>query len=378
VKARVILGAETGVAERPEETALREGHPDARRGGGPPGLEGRLRSWKLFPHEIVAVVFVAFGIVILERLPVTYPREGLVLAAYLPALGFAVSTTLLLALREAWRRWRGRPRTYPFAIEAILLLRAAAVLLPVLSVHFLLKSFIWLVNPRTWDAFLWDADRFVHLGLSPSILLTGAFTSGAFLRFLDVVYSNFYFLLIVVSVPVLLVLPDLNRRMGFLAAYTFMWIAGSLIYLAFPSWGPVFVVSDVFAESLRHMPATVRVQQVLFGEISSLVNDPLALRYVRFGCVAAFPSLHLAVVTVFTAASRRLSRRWFLANVVIVFLMLIGSVVTGYHYLVDGWAGIVLGLGAFRAGSRLFLDKSGEEEAPPASGSSSPALLQRP
>lgn len=374
----MILVAENGVGERPEETALREGHPDARRSDGPPGIEGRLRSWKPFPHEIVAVVFVAFGIVVLERLPVTYPREGLVLAAYLPALGFTVSTALLLAVREVSRRRRGRPRAYPFSIEVLLLLRAAAVLLPVLSVHFLLKSFIWLVNPRTWDAFLWDVDRVVHLGLSPSLLLTGAFTSGAFLRFLDVVYSNFYFLLIVVSVPVLLVLGDLNRRMGFLAAYTFIWIAGSLVYLAFPSWGPVFVVSDVFAESLRHMPATVRVQQVLFGEISSLVNDPLAQRYVRLGCVAAFPSLHLAVVTVFTAASRRISRRWFVANVVIVILMLIGSVVSGYHYLVDGWAGIVLGLGAFRLGSRLFVDRCGEEGALPASGTSPQAHLQRP
>ena len=200
------------------------------------------------------------------------------------------------------------------------------------------------MNPRTWDAFLWEADRVVHLGLSPTVLLTNAFTSGAFLRFLDVVYSNLYFVLIAGSVPALLVLPELNRRMAFLAAYTFVWIAGSVVYLAFPSWGPVFVVSSLFAETLRNMPATVHVQEVLFGEISSLVQHPLAPRIIRFGSVAAFPSLHLAVVTTLAVGSRWVSRRWFLANLVVVVLMLVGSVVTGYHYLVDGWAGIVLGL----------------------------------
>ena len=357
------------MVERSEETELREEQPAARGGDGPPRLEDRLRSWKPFPHEVAAIVFVAFGVFVLERLPVTYPREGLVLAASLPAVGFGACTAVLLAVREVHRRLTGRPRDLPPGVEAILLLRAVAVLVPVLSVHFLLKSFIWLVNSRTWDAFLWELDRGVHLGLSPSLFLTGAFTGRGFLRFLDLVYSNVYFLLIVVSVPLLLLVRDLNRRMAFLAAYSFVWMTGSVVYLAFPAWGPVFVFSDVFEDVLRYMPATVSVQEVLFREIQSLVRAPLEPRILRFGCVAAFPSLHLAVVTLFAAASRSVSRAWFVANVVVVVLILIGSVVTGYHYLVDGWAGIALGLGAFALGRRLF---------PDAPGGSSRKRLQRP
>ena len=171
---------------------------------------------------------------------------------------------------------------------------------------------------------------------------------------LDVLYSGGYFALIVVSVPVFLVFPRLEVRLAFVAAYAAIWMAGSVLYLAFPSWGPVFVVSHLFGDVLRHMPSTVAVQQALFEEISSLVNRPLAPRVVRFGSVAAFPSLHLAVVTVFAAASRWVSRRWFLANLAVVVVMLVGSVVTGYHYLVDGWAGIALGIGACALGRRLF------------------------
>lgn len=351
---RVILAAEEGVPGQEMATA----QPAAPAGGhgddGPAGLERRLRSWRPFPHEVAAAVFVVVGFVLLERLPVTYPREALLLAASLPMAWFAGFTAVLLVGREAARRLRGRPRPVAFATEGLVLARAALVLVPVLSVHFLLKSFIWLVNPRTWDAQLWELDRVVHLGLSPTLFLTAAFADGTFLRFLDVVYSSAYFLLIVVSVPVLLVVPEPGRRMAFVAAYAFIWMAGSVVYLALPSWGPVFVVSGLFSDVLRHMPATVSVQEVLFGEISSLVNQPLAPRVVRYGSVAAFPSLHLAVVTVFTVASRRVSGRWFLANLVLVVLMLVGSVVTGYHYLVDGWAGIALGLAACAAGSRLF------------------------
>ncbi len=326
------------------------GHGDE----GPSGLERRLRSWRPFPHEVAAAIYIAAGIVLLERLPVTYPREALLLASSLPMAWFAGFTGILLAGREVARRLLGRSRPVSFATEVLILVRAALVLAPVLSVHFVLKSFIWLVNPRTWDTQLWELDRIVHFGLSPTLFLTVAFADGGFLRFLDVVYSGAYFFLIVVSVPVLLIVPEPARRMAFLSAYAFIWMAGSVLYLALPSWGPVFVVSDLFSAVLRHMPVTVSVQEVLFGEISSLVHQPLAPRVVRFGSVAAFPSLHLAVVTVFTVASRWVSGRWFLANLVLVILMLVGSVVTGYHYLVDGWAGIALGLAACAAGRRLF------------------------
>lgn len=344
---RVEAGAGSG--ERPGEEA-----------GAPAGsdLAARLLSPRPFPHEVVALLYVGAGVVVLERLPVTYSRAGIVLAAWLPGVWTAACILLLVGLRELWRRRCGLPPPLPPRAEAALFLRAALVLLPVLSVHFQLKSFIYLVNPRTWDRFLWDADRVLHLGLSPSLLLTGLFTNGTALSFLDLVYSNLYFLVLVVSVPALLVLAPPSRRMAFLAAYAFVWIAGSVLYLAFPSWGPVFVVSDVFAETLRHMPATVRVQEVLFGEISSLVRAPLAPRFIRLGCVAAFPSLHLAVVTVFAVASGWVSRAWFLANLVVVLLMLVGSAVTGYHYLVDGWAGIALGVGACAAGRALFPDRA--------------------
>lgn len=335
-------------------TTRGEGRPEGGAESEPRRLEARLLSPRPLPHEAAAALYVAGGVALLETLPVSYPRAAILLAGWLPAAWFAGATLVLLLARAALRRRAGRPAPLPPRVEAAFLLRAAAVLVPVLSVHFLLKSFVWLVHPRTFDGLLWEVDRALHLGVSPTLLATAAFADPALLRVLDALYSGGYFAVAVVSVPFLLVLPRLELRMAFVAAWAAIWMAGSALYLAVPSWGPVFVVPQLFAEVLPHMPATVSVQKTLFGELSSLVNHPEAARTVRYGSVAAFPSLHLAVVTLLAAASRHVSRRWSLANAAFVAAMLAGSVVTGYHYLVDGWAGILLALLAWGGARRLF------------------------
>src|SRR5262249_25056206 len=115
----------------------------------------------------------------------------------------------------------------------------------------------------------------------------------------------------------------------------------------------VFVTPEVFQGVLPHMPVTVAVQTALFRELSSLVSNPLAPRTVHYGCVAAFPSLHVALVALFAFASRPVSRSWYRINLLFVFLMVLGSVVTGYHYLLDGIAGIALAGLCWWAGQRF-------------------------
>jgi hypothetical protein len=73
------------------------------------------------------------------------------------------------------------------------------------------------------------------------------------------------------------------------------------------------------------MPITVYVQTELLKELKGVIERPAGPRPIRFGGVAAFPSLHLAVITLFTLA-----------------------VVTGYHYLLDGLAGMVIGAACYR------------------------------
>ncbi len=60
------------------------------------------------------------------------------------------------------------------------------------------------------------------------------------------------------------------------------------------------------------------------------------------------------MTTLFALASRQVSRGWFRLNLLLVLVMLLGSVVTGYHYLVDGWGGILLALGTWFLGRLMY------------------------
>jgi hypothetical protein len=313
------------------------------------------------PHEWLGIAFVAFGVYVLENLPVTYPRSALFLAYSVPVgLMSIIAMITLLILR------RTRPSR---EIRELLLwtLRSLLLLALVMPVHFLLKSFIHLINPRVWDLQLFRIDNLLLFGYSPSIFFTHLFQNEALLGALDIVYSGIYYVLLVSHVGLLMILPSKQNRKAFVASYSSMWIVGMLLYLAFPSWGPVFVRSDLFEQCLAFMPRTVMVQSVLYEEISSLVRNPLGSRVIRFGCVAAFPSLHLSIVTLFALASRTVARRWFRINLVVGVLMFIGSIVTGYHYMIDSVAGVVLGMGLWFGWRYLY-----RNDAPllPASGSS--------
>jgi len=323
-------------------------------------IASRVRSLRPFPHEVVALAFVAAGIVVLERLPVTYPRTALLRVWAVP-IAVVCGLALAIALGARFlRRRRGGLGLDPVT-DVVLLVRSGAVLVLTLSVHFLLKSFIYLINPRVWDRQLDRLDQAIHLGISPSTFLTTLLHNGLFLHFVDIVYSGLYFFVIVGYTAILLGLLPPRRKLAFTAAFLLVWIVGVVIYIALPTWGPVFVFPDEFVGTLQSMPTTAMVQRALFQEISSLVRNPLGPRVVHFGCVAAFPSLHVAVIALFTLASRTISRRWFQVNLLLLLIMVVGSVITGYHYLVDSYAGLILAGACWWAGVAVY-DRRGPRD----------------
>lgn len=216
--------------------------------------------------------------------------------------------------------------------------------------HFLLKSSTYLVNPRTWDAQLLRLDRALHFGISPSLFLLELFKSPASYRAIDFYYAVLYGIIVVTYPSLFVAIAGKHLRHAFATAFVLVMILGWIGYAALPSWGPVFIQPQEFEASLRYMPMTVRIQSQLFEETSSLVRNPLGERTIVYGGIAAFPSLHVAILTLFALVSRRISRGWFKVNVLLILFMILGSVVTGYHYLIDAYAGLILGWGAFRIG----------------------------
>lgn len=294
-------------------------------------------------HEIVAAVFCVAGVILLERMPVTYPRSALFLAYASPILLIFGISVVIAALRRRNRALLAR--------DAREIARCCVTLAIVFAVAFLLKSFIYIINPRVYDQQLFALDRVLHFGHSPTLFFVALFNQPAFLNFMDIYYTYVDYVLFLFGTSAMYALLDSRRRMQFGAAFVLMWIASTVLYLVVPSWGPAFSATQLVEPALQFMPRTRWLQAQIYRELSSLVRAPMAPRVVYFGSVAAFPSLHVAYVTLLAIAARHVARFGFAIAIIAVALMQIGSVITGYHFMIDGYAGIAIAAGSWWLGS---------------------------
>ena len=77
--------------------------------------------------------------------------------------------------------------------------------------------------------------------------------------------------------------------------------------------------------------------------------------------IAAFPSLHVGMIVLFTLALRRYGPVfWCLA--VYSLIVQIGSVALGWHYAIDGYAGALLAAAVFYGTRGMFFRVAGRDE----------------
>ncbi len=79
--------------------------------------------------------------------------------------------------------------------------------------------------------------------------------------------------------------------------------------------------------------------------------------------VAAMPSLHVAAHWLFALWAKRYARRLFLPLVLATGLTFFGSLVTTWHYAVDGYAGLLIAWLAIIAADRIAPVEPREAEA---------------
>jgi len=268
-------------------------------------------------------------------------------------LRLAALTAVLMAAgvlgRRLGRGWRralreselGRPRFWSD------LGRIALAMSLLGTAHLLFKLYLPLLNPANYDPALASIDRVLGFGALPVERL--AFLSGApaVLRFFDFVYSGLYFLLVWGGVLLFFVALEGEWRIRFFNGFALLWQGGLLVYFLFPAWGPVFVWPDLVEPLVSHMPATVRLQSALVMETLAVTQGRFNFTAQYFG-LAAFPSLHVGIMVLYALWARRVGRFWTGWFACFGGLILIGSVLTGYHYLVDGLAGAALAWGCYR------------------------------
>jgi membrane-associated phospholipid phosphatase len=158
--------------------------------------------------------------------------------------------------------------------------------------------------------------------------------------FWDVLYNSAW--IIEVSTVFLLIILSRNMRTitKFCFSFILLFYIGRLLGLLNPVKGPAFYKPELFLylEGTTSAKLMERISQIMAA-------DPLSLRSgVLIGGVSAMPSLHIGMVF--------LTSYWLSVNVRImrfitpfwVILVWISTVLLGWHYIIDGFGGILLAI----------------------------------
>lgn len=316
----------------------------------PPADEARGRRWLgvLHPFEVYTLVLVAGAVLFLRArgLRIDWQTVEYTLYPMVPLLpgalgtGIALQALYHLVTRRSVRRYLARVATLRW-LGLWLRLWFAAMLMT--YAYFWIKVSVPLLNHHLWDPQLWELDVFLHAGISPSILVSELFRDTPLLPLLDAWYGHwvdtvFYAMAFFSALP-----EELPRR-RFMASCVFLWSFGAWIYLALPALGPIYAFPQVWNELFDQMPRARNAQLRLWGNYQTVLGGRTGVLH-RFNPtlgVAAMPSLHVAAHWLFALWARRRARLLFVPLVVGTFLTVIGSILTGWHYAVDAYAGLLL------------------------------------
>jgi len=310
-----------------------------------------------YSYEVITLVNLAIiayfsGTIVLSSLPAT-------LAAFIPTLGGYAAVGVAVRALVAWRR--GELRAYWRVLRSTGWLSDTVrlVIFGSLMVHtyFWIKLVVPLLHPRLYDQELWNIDQKMFLGLSPNVLFLNVFANGVVLKVIDWSYARIFFISMSIAFMFFLSSPSRRLRAAFSTGNTILWIAGAWLYLLVPSVGPAFRFPDVWLPFAYGLDMTQHFQAFLMKNYQAVLRLPrggsISDVQLTLG-VAAFPSLHVAFQSFVFLWMRRL---WIYGEIVFgvfAFVILIGSVVTGWHYLIDGIAGIVLAIVAYKIASHAW------------------------
>ena len=221
--------------------------------------------------------------------------------------------------------------------------------------HVWLKIMVPFLNPRLLDPALARLDAALHFGLNPGPLALGLFPWPAVWRALDVYYAAFV-PLTMAGLAWFLTAPSRPERARFAAGFALLWIGGAWLYVACPSLGPCYVFPADFSEALRSFPLQGAMQNLLMGHYRALLSAAArheTMRIVPLLGIGAMPSLHVGAHAFLALFAWKRSRPLGLFFAAATALTFYGSLVTGWHYAVDGYAGLALAFVCWRLGERV-------------------------
>lgn len=218
-----------------------------------------------------------------------------------------------------------------------------------MNVFSYLKGAIPVIHPFSWDTTFMEWDRWLHGGYHPWELLQPLFGYPPVTFVINMTY-HLWFMVIWLMVAGLAFTPVPSElRTRFFLAFMATWgIGGNLLATVFSSAGPCYysligLAPDPFAPLLSYLNTANEVLPVWALNTQLLLWQGYQGDAIKLG-ISAMPSIHNAAALLCALAGWHINRK--LGAVLFVFtgLILLGSVHLGWHYAIDGYAGLVLAL----------------------------------
>ena len=196
--------------------------------------------------------------------------------------------------------------------------------------------------PFSWDHAFAELDEAIH-GADPWLYLEWLQIISPLVKLL---YGYVWFTLLSVGI-LLICITKLDFRRQYLRTFFVCWILiGNVLPLMFMAGGPIYFEgltgSDRFADlSDRIFSQFDPTSQTTF--FPQLLWDAYITKQAGLGTgISAFPSMHVAMATLFACAAFKLSRRAGLLMTVYLLFIIVFSVHLGWHYAVDGYVSVAI------------------------------------
>lgn len=211
-----------------------------------------------------------------------------------------------------------------------------------------MKPAIPAINPFSWDTTFMQWDRILHFGVDPWVLLQ-PLMGFDYVTFLVNIAYDFWFVALFGAWSWFGFRKDANelRTRFFLSYMLIWWVGGGLLAVLFSSAGPVYYSAiglspDPFTGLFAYLNDVDTRIPLWMLDAQQLLWDGYTGKKFALG-ISAFPSMHNASAVLFALALMKCSRVLGVVFCIYAGVILIGSVHLGWHYAVDGYAGILLG-----------------------------------
>ena len=205
-----------------------------------------------------------------------------------------------------------------------------------------LKSYVPFVNPQLWDGTLDKLDRAMLFGHDPAVLLHELFGTGWAAHFFSFIYIAWIALVPVCLAAALVWSRSVSGGSWMVTGVAVDWVLGVATYFLVPTLGPIYTQQQDFAA--LPMTDVSKIQSAMMSDRVDVLHNPFATEAVQ--TIAAFASLHVGITVTVCLVAHLLRLNIWLRIALWAFLALtiVATVYLGWHYLVDAFGGIALGV----------------------------------